>query len=1311
MPKLFFLTRLAAAAISLAGLPVSAATFTVTQTGDSGEGSLRAAIISAKSSPDPKQIVFDLPGAGPHVISVTGALPTISFPLTILNDRIGDERVTIQRNSTNGFRIFNVQNAYSYVLIAGLTVSNGNVAGAFGTDSEGGAIWNNGTLTVRNCTFSGNAAKKGGAIWTGQGNALSVIGCTFFTNSAVDGGAIYHRGTLEVTNSTFSNNLATGGGGGVFSVQSKFNQANGFVRNVTFSGNSASSGGAISCFSLDAPNTSALSVANTIFRRGSSGANVNGPLTSNGNNLSDDSTGGFAQGDIRDTDPQLSALAENGGLTPTHALLSASPAIDKGNDAYAPLTDQRNYSRIAVTDIGAFEDGGTPAPPPPPTLRVTNNNDSGPGSLRHAIFTAGPGTIIDFAANVTGAIILTSGQLVIDKDLTINGPGASELALDGNFRNRIFRIGTVFYEPAVQISGLTIRGGYTGEPDLGDAAGGGILSSAILTLQDCIVSGNASRGPSSTPITPSGAASGGGIAGSGELTLVRTVVKDNFAIGGNGFSSAGSAAVAAGGGAFGGGISHSGNLIITDSRIEANAAYGGVGRDIASSGGGIGGAATGGGIHHFGSFASLTVTNSLISGNTARAGNGGRAVQGNGGFGGAAGGAGLHLSGVGSSLELIDCTISNNAGVSGNGGSGATLSGAGGSGGKGQGGGLFDGSRYSVISGCTFSGNSTKGGAAGPSPTNQPGGIGEEGAGGGFVRTGDLNSSTTLLNCTISGNSANGGGAVFNTGNPGRGGGIALLGGALIAVNTTLANNTATGDGGTGFTLVPPRGGSLFVADQPTWQAAAYLRNTIVSGGSAGHGPDVYGPLTSTSSYNLIRNGSNMTGAINGNNGNKVGTKAAPIDPQLGPLADNGGPTLTHALANTSPAREAGDNGAITNPPFRGPPFFDQRGSGFPRIVNSTVDMGSFEEPTFAPPPTPTPTPTPSPTPAPSPSPTPSPIPTPTPSPSPLEAPTPTPTPSPTPSPSPSPTPSPIPTPTPSPSPVEAPTPTPTPVPTPTPTPIPTATPLPGNVGNVSTRLPVGVGDNALFEGFIVDGPAGSTKKIIVRALGPSLTQFGMSDALANPILEIRGANNELLATNNDWRTAEIGGVIASDQFGEINGSGLAPSDDLESAIIANLLPGNYTAVVRGVGNTTGTGIVDAYDMSASSPARLANIATRGFVQPGDKLMIAGFIIQNASVRAAIRAIGPSLIQFGITNALPDTTLEVRDEHGGILLENDNWKSDPAQKQELESNGLQPGHDLEAALIMNIPPGQYTAQMRGKGEASGIGVVEVYFLQ
>ena len=281
--------------------------------------------------------------------------------------------------------------------------------------------------------------------------------------------------------------------------------------------------------------------------------------------------------------------------------------------------------------------------------------------------------------------------------------------------------------------------------------------------------------------------------------------------------------------------------------------------------------------------------------------------------------------------------------------------------------------------------------------------------------------------------------------------------------------------------------------------------------------------------------------------------------------------------------------------------------------------------------------------------------------------------------------------------------------PPPTPTPSPTPTPTPGVVANVATRLPVGINDDVLIEGFIVLGPGGSTKKIMVRALGPFLTQFGVPDALANPTLEIRDSTNTLIASNNDWRNTEVGGIITGDQVAEIEASGLAPTNDLESAIIADLAPGNYTAVVRGLGDTTGTGIVDAYDLSPASPARLANIATRGLIQPGDQLMIAGFITQSGDVRAVIRAIGPSLSVFGITNALPDTTLQLRDVNGAIVRENDDWQSD--QKTELEATGLQPGDTREAALVATIPPGQYTAQVRGKPESTGIGVVEVYFLQ
>jgi hypothetical protein len=264
-------------------------------------------------------------------------------------------------------------------------------------------------------------------------------------------------------------------------------------------------------------------------------------------------------------------------------------------------------------------------------------------------------------------------------------------------------------------------------------------------------------------------------------------------------------------------------------------------------------------------------------------------------------------------------------------------------------------------------------------------------------------------------------------------------------------------------------------------------------------------------------------------------------------------------------------------------------------------------------------------------------------------------------------------------------------------------------VANVSTRLPVGTGDNALIEGFIVQGPSGSTKKILVRAIGPSLKPFGIPDALADPTLGIFNKNNSQIASNDNWKTTQVGGIITSSQVAEINGSGLAPKNDLESAIIANLTPGSYTGVVRGVNNGVGTGVVDAFDLSAASTAHVANIATRGLIQPGDKLMIAGFIVQKGSVRVVVRAIGPSLTAFGIPNALPDTTLQLRNQNGVIVRENDDWMT--TQKQELENTGLQPNNPKEAALVATIPPGQYTAQVRGKPETTGIGVVQIYFLQ
>jgi hypothetical protein len=262
-----------------------------------------------------------------------------------------------------------------------------------------------------------------------------------------------------------------------------------------------------------------------------------------------------------------------------------------------------------------------------------------------------------------------------------------------------------------------------------------------------------------------------------------------------------------------------------------------------------------------------------------------------------------------------------------------------------------------------------------------------------------------------------------------------------------------------------------------------------------------------------------------------------------------------------------------------------------------------------------------------------------------------------------------------------------------------------GSAANISTRLPVGTGDNLLITGFIVTGPAGSTKKVLVRAIGPST---GVPGALADPTLELHDNSGALIARNDNWKTTQIGGVITSDQVADIQATGAAPTNDAESALIATLAPGNYTAQVRGANNTTGIGVAEAYDLSLASPAILANVSTRGFVQTGDNLMIAGFIIVNNPLKVVVRGLGPSLAAFGIQNPLANPTLELHGANGAIILANDDWKTN--QQAAIQATGLQPSNDLESALVITLQPGNYTAQLRGTSNGTGVGVAEVYAL-
>ncbi len=254
------------------------------------------------------------------------------------------------------------------------------------------------------------------------------------------------------------------------------------------------------------------------------------------------------------------------------------------------------------------------------------------------------------------------------------------------------------------------------------------------------------------------------------------------------------------------------------------------------------------------------------------------------------------------------------------------------------------------------------------------------------------------------------------------------------------------------------------------------------------------------------------------------------------------------------------------------------------------------------------------------------------------------------------------------------------------------------NLANISTRLRVETGDNVLIAGFIVSGTG--QKKVVLRALGPSLPVTG---ALSDPLLELHDATGRTVASDDNWR---------SSQQAEITALGIAPKNDLESALIATLLPGPYTVVVRGVNNATGVSLVEVYDLDGANPtARLGNISTRGRVLTGDNVMIGGFIVHgDQTKRVIVRVDGPTLSLNGepIAGRLQDPMLELHDPNGALLVANDNWRS--TQLAEIEASTLAPSDEREPAIVADLRPGNYTAIVRGAGNTTGIALIEMYDL-
>jgi CSLREA domain-containing protein len=421
------------------------------------------------------------------------------------------------------------------------------------------------------------------------------------------------------------------------------------------------------------------------------------------------------------------------------------------------------------------------------------------------------------------------------------------------------------------------------------------------------------------------------------------------------------------------------------------------------------------------------------------------------------------------------------------------------------------------------------------------------GAGGGIYNFGSTsgNAIASLLDCTLSGNQAPSAGAIYNRN---------FSASAFFILRNTILQGRA--------------GVSNLINDSGDFQSAGFNLSTDDAGsGSGGTGPGGY---------------LNWTGDIRN------------TDPLIGPLENNGGPALTHALLPGSRAINAGDTG--DSPPE------DQR--GFQRTDRN--DIGAFEF--FV---------------------------------------------------------------------------------TPTPTPVPT------RLANISTRLRVETGENVLIGGFIITGT--QPKKVIVRGIGPSLP---FADKLANPTLELYGPNG-LIEANDNW--------VESGNKQAIIDSTVAPSNDSEAAIVATLAANGaaYTALVRGANGVTGIGVVEVYDLDPSADSELANISTRGFVDTGDNVLIAGTIVLGSQPQKVIvRAVGPSLALAG---KLANPTLELRDANGVVMETNDNWVDSP-NKQAIVDSTVAPTSDVESAIVQMLAPAPYTAIVRGVNNTTGIAVVEVYAL-
>ena len=261
------------------------------------------------------------------------------------------------------------------------------------------------------------------------------------------------------------------------------------------------------------------------------------------------------------------------------------------------------------------------------------------------------------------------------------------------------------------------------------------------------------------------------------------------------------------------------------------------------------------------------------------------------------------------------------------------------------------------------------------------------------------------------------------------------------------------------------------------------------------------------------------------------------------------------------------------------------------------------------------------------------------------------------------------------------------------------AAPNPPRLGNISTRMQVLTGNDVMIGGFVIGGS--TTKRVAIVATGPSLAAFGITNPLANPTITlVRSSDQATLATSDDWQSAA--------NAADLTAAGFAPSNALEAAILIDLAPGAYTAIVSGVGNGTGVSVIGVYEVS-NPQTPLTNISTRGRVLTGNDVMIGGFVVNGAAPKTlAIVATGPSLAAYGITSPLANPMITVvRSSDQAVVASNDDWQTG-ANAAQLTAAGFAPTDPLEAALLLTLPPGAYTVIVQGAGGGTGVAVIGVY---